>query len=88
MFNSYLGRRFGFPVQLGDRNQISIVGDDLAIVSRFMDREYCARRAVHAPDVWLRNPLVDFDPANEDTARLPSAMCVRRPDVGAAHHPA
>ena len=31
MFNSYIGRRFGFPVQLGDRNQISMVGDDLAI---------------------------------------------------------
>jgi phage baseplate assembly protein W len=71
MFNSYIGRRFGFPVQLGDRNQISMVGDDLAIrQSIYVIVSTVPGERVMRPTFGCEIHSLIFDPANEDTAKV------------------
>ena len=71
MFNSYIGSRFGFPVQLGDRNQISMVGDDLAIrQSIYVIVNTVPGERVMRPTFGCEIHSLIFDPANEDTAQV------------------
>jgi phage baseplate assembly protein W len=71
MINSYVGRRFGFPVQLGDRNQISMVGDDLGIrQSIYVIVNTVPGERVMRPTFGCEIHSLIFEPANEDTAKV------------------
>jgi uncharacterized protein len=71
MFNQFVGKRFGFPVQLGDRNQIAMVGDDLAIrQSIYVIVNTVPGERVMRPTFGCEIHSLIFEPANEDTAKV------------------
>lgn len=71
MTNSFVGKRFMFPVQLGDRNQIGIVGEDLAIRQAiYIIINTVPGERVMRPDFGCMIHALIFDPSNEDTANV------------------
>ncbi|MBK8135676.1 MAG: GPW/gp25 family protein [Chloroflexi bacterium] len=71
MANSFVGKRLTFPVQLGDRNQISMSSDDYAIrQSIYIIVNTVPGERVMRPDFGCQIHALIFDPANEDTASV------------------
>lgn len=71
MANSIIGRRLGFPIRLGDRNQIELVGDDQAIrQSIYVIVNTVPGERVMRPEFGCEIHSLVFDPANEDTANV------------------
>jgi phage baseplate assembly protein W len=71
MANRTIGRRVGFPIQLGDRNQIVLVSDDTAIRQslRIIIFTIPGERVMR-PTFGCEIHSLVFAPANEETAAL------------------
>lgn len=69
--NDFIGRRLGFPIQLDDRNQLSMVGGDTAIrQSIYIIVMTVPGERVMRPDFGCEIHSLIFHPANEETAAL------------------
>lgn len=69
MFNSIVGRRWAFPPQLSDRNQISLTQDDAAIrQSIYVIINTVPGERVMRPDFGCEIHSLIFAPANQQTA--------------------
>lgn len=71
MANRTIGRRVGFPIQLGDRNQIVLVSDDTALRQslRIIIFTIPGERVMR-PTFGCEIHSLVFAPANEETAAL------------------
>lgn len=69
--NDFIGRRLGFPVQLDDRNLLSMVGGDAAIrQSIYIIVMTVPGERVMRPDFGCEIHSLIFHPANQETATI------------------
>ncbi len=71
MAHSYVGRRIGFPIHLGDRNQLATVTDDTAIRQAiYVIVNTVPGERVMRPEFGCEIHRCIFSPANSQTASL------------------